>query len=89
MQIAVNKPVDDPEVGYYANEVVIDEGGVDLVLANGERYSGNWGDSEAHEVGAALIYEQFKFAGMHDREHLLNSARELVKLMEANLWERF
>lgn len=81
MQIKVTDKPEGMESVYYADEITMDKGGVDLHMPNGLRYSANWGEFEASEVGELLIWEDFLDAGVEDREIIRDSLAALVKTM--------
>lgn len=82
MLIDVTDKPESPEAEMYADSVIIDQSGVDLIMGTGEVFSGNWGDLMGSEVGQHLIELDFIEESEAGRAFILNDLYNLVNKLE-------
>lgn len=73
-----NKP-ESPEGETWADEVIIDQGGIDLRFSDGRVYSANYGEYLPEDIAMAIIEADFKESRLEDQQLIVETLRHFVE----------
>lgn len=85
MEYRVTDKPEAPEGDTYADEVVIDQSGVDLRYDNGEVHSANWGEHLPEDIATTILWDAFKESPKLDRELIIEHMQQFVAKLERNV----
>ena len=76
-----NKP-ESPEGETWADEVIIDQGGIDFRFNDGRVYSANYGEYLPEDVAMAIIEADFRESRLEDQQLIVETLRHFVDKLE-------
>lgn len=72
-----NKP-ESPEGDTWADEIIIDQGGIDLRFNDGRVYSANYGEYLPEDIAMAIVEADFNEARLEDQQLIVETLRHFV-----------
>lgn len=84
--VTVPNDLEEADLENYGKSVVIDQGGVDIIMPDGEVYSSNWGELGFLNVfGKVILTAIEEESSQREREMMLINLKHLVREVEKHV----